>query len=313
MSLDEEIGAVMMVGFRGPLTDAVVADFQTHQYGGLLIVNQNRNAASDQALSSTIAQLRAVSRRRLLAATDQEGGEVCLAAASVPCAPMPVGQATTTEMATALKRLGFDVDLGPVSDVCSDSSSVMWGRCYGTDPASVASSVSAVVDGIHAAGMLSTSKHFPGHGNTSVSSETSLPRIDESIATLQQRDWPPFEAAIEHETDFVMIGHLFYPAIDAHRSADLSPNTFTMLRDELKFGGAIISDDMQMGAITASTSTPEAAVEFLLAGGDMVMIAHDLTVADATFGAIKSAVESGRLPHRRLDEAVAAMTHLREG
>ena len=313
MSLDEEIGAVMMVGFRGPLTDAVVADFQAHQYGGLLIVNQNRNAISGEVLSSTIAQLRTISRRRLLAATDQEGGEVCLEAASVPCAPMPVGQATTTQMAGALKHLGFDVDLGPVSDVCSDSSSVMWGRCYGTDPASVASSVGAVVDGIHAAGMLSTSKHFPGHGDTSVSSEASLPRIDESIATLQRRNWPPFEAAIQHGTDFVMIGHLFYPAIDAHRSADLSPNTFAMLRDELKFGGAIISDDMQMGAITSSTSTPEAAVEFLAAGGDMVMVAHDLSVADATYEAIKSAVESGRLPRQRLDDAVAALTRLSKG
>ena len=310
MSLDEEIGAVMMVGFRGALTDAVVADFQAHQYGGLLIVNLNRNATTDDGLSSTIARLRAPSRHRLLAATDQEGGQVCLAAASVPCAPMPVGQASTTQMATALKGLGFDVDLGPVSDVCSDSSSVMWGRCYGTDPASVASSIGPVVDGIHAAGMLSASKHFPGHGATSVSSEMTLPRIDEDIPTLRARDWLPFQAAIQHETDFVLIGHLFYPAIDAHRSADLSPNTYNFLRGDLKFHGAILSDDMEMGAITSSTPTPEAAVQFLAAGGDMVMVAHDLSVADATYEAIKSAVESGRLPRQRLDDAVAALTQL---
>ena len=313
MTLEEEIGAVMMVGFTGPLTDAVVADWQAHQFGGLLIVNQNQNATSDGGLASTISRLRGVSRRRLLAATDQEGGGVCLAASSVPCAPMPVGQAATTQMAAALHGLGFDIDLGPVSDVCSGPASIMWGRCYGTDPAVVASSVGPVVDGIHAAGMLSAAKHFPGHGNTSVSSETSLPRIDDSHDTMLARDWPPFEAAIQHQTDFVMVGHLFYPSLDAHRSADLSPNTYDFLRADLKFHGAILSDDMQMGAITSSTPTSEAAVEFLVAGGDMVMVAHDLSVADATFQAIKSAVESGRLPRQRLDDAVAALTRLPEG
>ena len=82
------------------------------------------------------------------------------------------------------------------------------------------------------------------------------------------------------------------------------------LRGELAFRGAIISDDMEMGAITASTPAPEAAVEYLVAGGDMVMIAHDLPVAAATYDAIRSAVVSGRLPRARLDEAVTALQAL---
>jgi beta-glucosidase-like glycosyl hydrolase len=147
MTLDKEVGAVMMVGFRGPLTDAVLADWQSHQFGGLLIVDLNQNASTDDGLASTISRLRGVSRRRLLAATDQEGGGVCLAASSVPCAPMPVGQAVTTQMATALHHLGFDQDLGPVSDVCSGPPSIMWGRCYGTDPAAVTALPSATTDG----------------------------------------------------------------------------------------------------------------------------------------------------------------------
>ena len=313
LTLDEEVGAVMMVGFRGPLTDAVVADWEKHQFGGLLIVNLNRNATSDADISALLARLRAASHHRMLAATDQEGGGVCLAASSVPCAAMPAGQAATTAMASTLRRLGFDLDLGPVSDVCSGPSSVMWGRCYGTDPAVVAASVGPVVDGIHAAGMLSAAKHFPGHGDTSVSSETQLPRIDESLATVRARGLLPFREAVAHGTDFVLLGHLYYPALDPKRSADLSPTTVALLRQELGFKGAVLSDDMQMGAITSSTPTPEAAVQFLVAGGDMVMVAHDLAVADATYDAIKSAVESGRLPRARLDEAVAALTALRTG
>jgi beta-N-acetylhexosaminidase len=310
MTLDEEVGAVMMVGFVGPPANAVVADWARHQYGGLLIVNLNHNGTSASDISALITLLRAVDRHRLIAATDQEGGGVCIAVSTVPCKPMPVGGAATTTMASALRSLGFDLDLGPVSDVCSGPASIMWGRCYGTDPAAVASAAGAVVDGMHEAGVLSAAKHFPGHGDTAVSSETQLPRIDESLATLRSRDLPPFAATIAHGTDFVLLGHLFYPALDAHRSADLSPATANLLRQDLGFKGAILSDDMEMGAITSSTPTPEAAVEFLLAGGDMVMIAHHIDVAEATFDAIKAAVESGRLPRHRLDEAVAALTDL---
>jgi len=303
---------VMMVGFQGPLTDAVMSDWRQRQFGGLLVVNLNHNASSPDAMRSFVSTIRSTSRHRLVAATDQEGGFVCIAISSVPCAPMPVGQADTTRMATALRSLGFDLDLGPVSDVCSGPQSVMWGRCYGTGAAAVAGAVGPVVEGIHAAGMLSAAKHFPGHGDTSVSSETQLPRIDEGHDTLLSREWPPFEAAIAHQTDFVLIGHLFYPWIDPHRSADLSPNTYDLLRADLKFHGAILSDDMEMGAITASTSTPEAAVEFLVAGGDMVMVAHHLDTADATYDAIKAAVTSGRLPRSRLDDAVTMLEALRD-
>jgi beta-N-acetylhexosaminidase len=261
-------------------------------------------------MTALIAKVRGTVRHRMIAATDQEGGQVCLAISSVPCEPMPVGRAATARMATALKSLGFDLDLGPVSDVCSGPSSIMWGRCYGTTPASVAVAVGAVVEGIHDAHMLSAAKHFPGHGNTSVSSETALPRIDESLATLRSRDWPPFKAAVAHGVDFVLLGHLYYPVLDATHSADLSPVTIQRLRSEIGFKGAIISDDMEMGAITASTLAPEAAVEFLINGGDMVMIAHHLSVADATFDAIKAAVLSGRLKRSRLDQAVAALQAL---
>jgi len=302
---------VMMVGFEGPLTDSVLADWKQRQFGGLLIVNLNHNAASDGGISGLIAAVRGASRHRLIAATDQEGGSVCLAATSVPCAAMPVGESDTTRMAEALRVLGFDVDLGPVADVCSGTSSIMWGRCYGTTPDAVAPAVGAVVDGIHAAHMLSAAKHFPGHGDTSVSSETQLPRIDESLATIQARNLPTFQTTIAHGTDFVLLGHLFYPAIDARRSSDLSPVTVSLLRSQLGFKGAILSDDMEMGAITASTPTPEAAVEFLAAGGDMVMVAHDMPVADATYEAIRSAVQSGRLPRARLDEAVKTLAGLR--
>jgi beta-N-acetylhexosaminidase len=300
----------MMVGFQGSLSNAVLADWNRRQFGGLLVINANRNAGSPVAMTALIAGIRGAVRHRVIAATDQEGGYVCLALSSVPCQPMPVGRLGTIQMASAIRSLGFNLDLGPVSDVCNGPTSIMWGRCYGTNPASVSAAVGGVVDAIHAAHMLSAAKHFPGHGDTTVSSETQLPRINESLATLQSRDWPPFKAAISHGVDFILLGHLYFPVLDATHSADLSPVTIQKLRGDLGFTGAIISDDMEMGAITASTPVPEAAVEFLVNGGDLVMVAHHLSVADATYDAIKAAVASGRLPRSRLDEAVAALQGL---
>src|SRR5206468_1509171 len=143
------------VGFEGPPTAAILADWQRNQFGGLLIVNRNRNATTAADMTAVIEQIRGVSHHRVIAATDQEGGQVCIALKAVPCAAMPVGQSQTTSMANALHAVGFDLDLGPVSDVCSGPASIMWGRCYGTAPSTVADSVGAVVDGIHAGGMLS--------------------------------------------------------------------------------------------------------------------------------------------------------------
>ena len=310
LTLDEEVGAVIMVGFKGPATEAVLADWRQRQFGGLLVVNLNQNASTPAEMSALLGQFRAADRHRLLAATDQEGGGICIALSSVPCSPMPVGQAASAEMAAAIHAVGFDLDLGPVSDVCNGPSSVMWGRCYGTDPAAVSAAVGAAVDGIHEGHMLAAAKHFPGHGPTTVSSETQLPTILETLPTIQAREWPPFEAAATHGADFVLLGHLFYPALDSARSADLSPVTVDKLRSVVGFKGAILSDDMEMGAITSSTPAREAAVEYLLAGGDMVMIAHDLDVADATYDAVRNAVLSGRVPRSRLDEAVASLQAL---
>jgi len=310
LTLEEEVGAVMMVGFEGPLTDAILGDWRQRQFGGLLIVNLNHNASSPEAMKALIATIRGAGGHRLIAATDQEGGGVCLAVSTIPCYPMPVGQARTTAMASAVRELGFDLVLGPVADVCSGPGSIMWGRCYGTDPAAVAAAVGPVVDGIHAAHLLAAAKHFPGHGATSVSSEAQLPRIDESLATLQAREWPPFAAAAAHGVDFVLLGHLYYPVLDGTHSADLAPATVQHLRADVGFKGAILSDDMEMGAITATTPAPAAAVQFLAAGGDLVMIAHHLEVADATYDAIRAAVVDGRLPRARLDEAVGALEAL---
>src|SRR5207237_8972498 len=126
--------------------------------------NVDASATSGAAMSDLISRVRAAQGRRLLAATDQEGGQICVALAEVPCLAMPVDGPGSTRMAAALRAVGFDVDLGPVADVCPGPASYMWGRCYGTDPAAVSQAVGAAVGGIHGGTGAAGAKHFPGHG-----------------------------------------------------------------------------------------------------------------------------------------------------
>jgi len=314
LTFDEEVGAVLMVGFRGELTPAILDDWRQHQYGGLLVVNENANP--DPA--GYIRELRAVSRHRLLAATDQEGGTVCLALASIPCETGardvngPAGaQAVMTSMSLALKAARFDVNLSPFADVWSGGNPFMSERSYGGDPAQVSADVTAAIEGVHAAGLLSAAKHFPGHGSADGNSHNLLPAVTEDVATLEARDWPPFRAATAAGADFMMVAHLNVPALDPAQPTSLSPMVMKAVREQIGFRGVIISDDMQMGGLTSQVATPEGTVRFVVAGGDMVIEAHDPSVYQATYAAIKAAVDEGRLPRARLDEAVSHLMALR--
>jgi beta-N-acetylhexosaminidase len=319
MTLRQEIGAVMMVGFKGPLTPAILADWRQHQFGGLIVVPINQNAQDPSAIRQLIQSVRGVMAHPVLAATNQEGGTVCFQATRVPClagarqagpqGPAAV-QSAMTSMAQGLKALGFDIDFAPVADVWDGVHPFMSERSYGQNPQTVAQDVTAAIVGIHAAGIYAAAKHFPGHGAADADSHLTLPRVSESAQTLRTRDWIPFKAAIAAHVDFVMVGHLNVPALDAAAPASMSSGVLQMLRTELGYQGVIISDDLQMGALSPEFPPPSAAVRFLADGGDMVIVSHELAVADATYDAIHAAVLTGAYPRAQLDGSVQKLLSL---
>lgn len=319
MSLSDEIGMVMMVGFKGPLTDTVRQSWRTHQFGGLLLVPLNENAADAPRFRALISEVGTLTRRPLLVATDQEGGAVCLRGGGVPClsAARTAGsmgrtqvEAQMKQMSAGLKLLGFNVNLAPVADIWDGVHPIMRDRSYGRDPDAVAADVAAAIAGIHAAGLLAAAKHFPGHGAADGDSHLLLPVVSLDRSTLQGRDWVPFREAIRQKVDFVMVGHLDVPALDDGLPSSLSPAVLSALRQQLGYSGVIISDDLQMAGVTARFPTPEAAVRFLNGGGDMVIVEHDLPVAEATYDAIREAVRSGRYPRAALDASVRRLLDL---
>ena len=319
LSLADEVGAVIMSGFQGPPTASVLADWRAHQFGGLLVIPNNGNASSPAGTGAVIASVRAVMRRRLIAATDQEGGGVCMLPSPSAClswakdagalGPAQVGR-QMRQMACALRGAGFDEDLAPVADVWDGSHPFMAERSYGTAPSAVAADVKAAVAAIHACGLLSTAKHFPGEGAAAGDPHIGLAVSEESAATFAARDWVPFRAAIGAQVDMVMVGHVLAPALDPADIASTSPVVISDLRS-LGFQGVAISDDMEMGALKGRYTVTEAAVRFLESDGDMVMIAHDLAVADAVYTAIMRAVLDGTYPRSRLDASVARILALR--
>lgn len=319
LSLEEAAGAVIMVGFRGPLTERVRESWRQHQFGGLLLVNQNVNASDPQDVSALIAALRATARHGLVAATDQEGGTVCFKAGRSPCS-MAARQAAgagpdsirgeAEAMAGGLRALGFDINFAPVADLWDGVHPVMRDRSYGQDPEAVAAAVSAAVTGTHRAGLKASAKHFPGHGSANADSHVQLPLVSLDAETLRRREWVPFRAAIAAGVDVVMVGHLNVPALDGGAPSSMSTETVRVLRQELGFRGAIAADDLQMQALLPRFPPPAAAVQFLQNGGDVVIVAHDLEVAESVHAAIREAVLSGRLPRARLDGAAQAVQKL---
>jgi beta-N-acetylhexosaminidase len=297
----------------------VLEDWRQHQFGGLILVPINQNAPDPAAIRQLITAVRGVMAHPVLTATDQEGGTVCFQQTRVPClagarqvgphGPAAV-QAEMTSMSKALKALGFDINFAPVADVWDGVHPFMSERSYGDNPQQVAQDVTAAVAGIHAAGIYAAAKHFPGHGTANADSHLKLPLVSESTQTLRARDWIPFQAAIAAHVDFVMIAHLNVPSLDGAAPTSMSAGVIQVLRGELGYPGVIISDDLQMGALSPEFPPPTAAVRFLINGGDMVIISHDTAVADAAYDAIHAAVLSGKYPRAQLDASVQKLLNL---
>ena len=299
LTLREEIGAVMMVGFNGALTPAVLDDWKQRQFGGLIVVPINQNAHDPAAIRQLIQSVRGVMAHPLLAATTQEGGSVCFLETRVPClagarqagpqGPAAI-QAEMTSMSRGLKALGFDINLAPVADVWDGVHPFISERSYGQNPRVVAQDVTAAIAGMHAAGMYAAAKHFPGYGTADA--------------------FVPFQAAIAAQVEFVMIGHMNVPALDDSAPASMSPAVLHALRSDLGYKGLVISDDLQTGALSPQYPPAAAAVRFLQNGGDMVIVSHDIEVADATYDAIRAAVQSGSYPRSQLDASVHKLLNL---
>jgi beta-N-acetylhexosaminidase len=260
----------------------------------------------------------------LVVAIDEEGGDVTrLEADSGSSYPgnLALGSVDDVELTRAvagaiadeLRAAGVTLNLAPVADVNSNPRNPVIGvRSFGSQPELVARHVAAFVTGTQERGVAACAKHFPGHGDTAVDSHLDLPTVDSDRDELVAGPLLPFRAAVEAGVAAIMTAHILAPALDSV-PATVSEEVVTgLLRRELGFDGAIVSDALEMKAISAHVGIEEGAVRALAAGVDALCIGHDVDdgLVERVHGALLEAVSSGRLRRERLEEAAAAVTRL---
>jgi beta-N-acetylhexosaminidase len=254
-------------------------------------------------------------RRELLVGIDEEGGDVTRLEADVGSSypgALALGvvddPGLTEEVAAAiageLARAGVNLNLAPVADANTNPLNPVIGvRSFGADPELVARHVAAFVRGTQRQGVAACAKHFPGHGDTVVDSHLDLPTVGGDL----QAALVPFRAALDAGVQAVMTAHLLVPGLDT-LPATLSRRILTeLLRGELGFDGLVITDALEMRAISAGVGVEEAAVLAFAAGADTLCVGHDLheEAVQAIVRAVAAAVETRRLPLERLEEAAA--------
>ena len=331
-SAREKAGQLFMLAFPGKDASRAAPLIAERNLCGCYL-SQDNAETFEEARALTAALHAAAARRDpplpLLLGVDQEGawGVLVPESATGPgnmalgAAPVDLAHDMYRAIGEEMLDAGFTLLLAPCADVNTDPRSPIIGtRSFGERPGDVAARVAAAVSGGAAAGILTTVKHFPGHGSTSGDTHRYAPRVEKALLALEAEDFPPFAAGIEAGVDAVMTSHIVYPAIDPDLPATLSARILKgLLRDRMGFEGLVISDSMNMGAIRKNYEPGEAAVLALKAGVDVVMLSEEhydhveayLDKQLRSLDAVEAAIASGRLPMKEIDEKIARIVSLR--
>ncbi len=325
MSLEEKVGQLFMLELRegrtGKLfreaTPAALSIIESYHPGGIILFGGNIDTI-DQTVE-LIKDIQKASRTPLFVAVDEEGGNVSrltssgrMHAVHMPAAAV-VGSTGDPSLAydegrfvgRELRSLGINMDLAPVADVDTNPRNTVIGRrAYSSDPHTAAQMASAMVRGLQSVDVSSVIKHFPGHGDTSTDSHLGPAVVRNDLSRLKSVEFLPFEAGIAAGADGVLVGHLLLPEILSEKNipATFSPYVLgELLRGELGFRKLIITDALNMGAITDFWRSSTAALDAFQAGADILLMPED---PRAAFNAILAAVRSDEIPESRLNESV---------
>ena len=327
LSVEEKVGQLFVVWVRAEFLNAASPEYlelqenlKRYHLGGFVMTVRwdppflYRNQPFEAA--DLLNRLQADSKLPLLVAADFERGvSMRLHGATVFPHAMAFGAAGKTEYAEAFGRItaqesraiGVHWNFFPDADVNSNPANpIINTRSFGEDPNQVGDMVTAYIRGARANGMMTTLKHFPGHGDTSTDSHLSLAAVTGDQARLQSVELVPFRRGIEAGVDSVMVAHVTVPAFesDPNRVATTSTAIVTgLLKDQLGFRGLVVTDAMDMAGLTRlySDDIGRAAVDAFKAGNDLIVIPPDL---EAAYDALLAGVRSGEITQARLDSSV---------
>ena len=315
MSLDEELGQMVMIGFsETQMDDALAYQIQQLHVGSAIIYAFNIQTGPQ--VKQLISGMQADAQIPLLVATDQEGGAVNRLQSVIGLTPSAgmVGASNNPSVAKrrgqqdaqALAQLGINLNLAPVVDVLQTSGGDIQSRAFGSSPAQVTKMAGAYLTGLQQSGqVIGTLKHFPGLGDVPVDPHATLYTLNRSKADLERIDWAPYRALLATgQVHAVMSTHIILSAIDPTRPASLSKPVLTgILRDELGFNGVIITDGIYMHALE-NYSLDQIALYAVEAGNDIICSTYSIQSTEAVIATLKDAVQSGQMSKSRIDDSV---------
>jgi len=321
----ERLGELFLMGFSGTeLGDDTSAFLSQARIGGVVLFAQNYE--SPEQLASLINQIQEcrASELPLWISVDHEGGKVqrfkqgftrLPEAGVIAKKGSPKLLFELSEMVAAeLKAVGVNVNFAPVADINSNPRNPVIGkRAYGEDEDTVSKMVSAFVRGHLHQGIQPCAKHFPGHGDTAVDSHFALPKVDDTLESLRNREFRPFVKAFKSGCRFVMTAHIVNPNLDPKFPATLSKATLEgVLRDEMRYTGLVVSDDMEMKAVTDHFGVEEAPRLAIEAGCDLLCYRSEAAARHA-YASLAKALDEDRLdPERVLESSDLSMDMKRE-
>jgi beta-N-acetylhexosaminidase len=336
--LKNKIGQMLIVGFRGTeINDEsnIVKAIKKLNLGGVILFDEDnpsgktmeRNIINPEQTKKLIIDLKKYSS--LFIAIDAEGGYVNrlkdkYGFKNIPSAEK-MGQGTientkkyAVSLGETLSSLGFNLNFAPVVDVNFNSLNPVIGqmeRSFSSDPEKVFSHASSFIEGLHEKNIITSIKHFPGHGSSSNDSHLGMVDVTK---TYKEEELVPYKKLIENGySDMIMTGHIINKSIDSEFPSTLSPIFLkNILREELKFKGVIVSDDMQMGAIIDHYSFNESIVMAINAGCDILIISNNgktynekdyYTAVDIIFKAVKE----GKINKKQIDDSYERIKDLK--
>lgn len=338
-TLEEKIGQMMMVGFRGMSVDGnhfIIKDIKERNLGGVILYDYDveskdyvRNIESPEQVKALTSSLQRAAKGTLLIAADQEGGRIARLKTTYGFprtrSHMELGgkddlQLTfdeTVKLAGTLAEEGFNLNMAPVVDVCVNLNNPIIAkleRCFSDNPQKVAGQAKSYINALHDQGVISTLKHFPGHGSSKGDSHLGLTDVTNSWS---EKELTPYKEIIAAgKADVVMTAHVFNSKLDPEYPATLSNAIIDgVLRKQLGFDGVVVSDDMQMGAIvnyygfeTAIQKAIEAGVDMLVFGNNLK---YDEEVVPRVIAIIKNMINNGSLTKERIDKSYQRIMKLK--
>ena len=325
LALARDIGQLLIGSFPAtslsPEFRSLAREFDL---GGAILFS--RNVEAPEQVAELSANIEALGRSMpAWVSVDQEGGRVArLKEPFTRWPPMAVlGRAKSEALAERfgralareLRAVGITLDYAPVLDIHTNPKNPVIGdRAFAERADEVARFGRVVIRALQGEGVAACGKHFPGHGDTSTDSHLELPLVEHPPDRLRAIEFEPFRAAIKEHVAFIMTAHVLVPSLDETQPATLSPAVVqAILRDELGYAGVILSDDLEMKAVSARIEVPTAAVQAIKAGCDAVLVCSgDVDLQAATLEALIKAAENGDIPARRLDDAMMRLKRAKE-